>query len=90
MSDILQSELPQEGVFSPDNPIAELDEQSNEIAELSKKGYQFLKENNIKEAEDSFKQILDIENNNNYALVGLGDSARKQNHFYYSILSPNL
>ena len=47
MSDVLITPLPQEEEFSTVNPIAELDEQSNEIAELSKKGYQFLKENKI-------------------------------------------
>ncbi len=65
------------------------DNVSNEISDLSKAGYHFLKENNIKEAKASFEKILQIEENNNYALVGLGDSERKQNHYreaieYYS------
>lgn len=52
-----------------------------EILELSKKGYQLLKENKIKEARESFEKILSLDENNNYALVGLGDAERKQNNF---------
>ena len=63
----------------------ESDPQTNEISELSKKGYMFLKENKIHEAEQAFNEILALEENNNYALVGLGDSARKQNHFHEAI-----
>ena len=48
-----------------------------EIAELSKKGYQYLKENRIEEAEECFARILERDRENNYALVGLGDAARK-------------
>ena len=53
----------------------------NEIAELSKNGYLLLKENHIDEAENSFRKILSLESDNNYALVGLGDAARKRNRF---------
>lgn len=65
------------------------DPKAKQISDLSKKGYQFLKENNIEESLKSFKEILEIEDNNNYALVGLGDCERKQSHFnaaieYYS------
>jgi tetratricopeptide (TPR) repeat protein len=49
-----------------------------EIAELSKKGYQYLKENRIGDAERNFKKILEEDPENNYALVGLGDAARKR------------
>lgn len=61
----------------------------SEISELSKRGYQLLKENRTKEAVNAFSQILKLEENNNYALVGLGDSERKQSNFkeaieYYS------
>lgn len=72
------------------DPTKDLEnEQSNEISELSKRGYQLLKENKIKEAKEEFSKILGIEENNNYALVGLGDSERKLNHYndaieYYS------
>ncbi|MCF6335644.1 MAG: hypothetical protein L3J12_07875, partial [Spirochaetales bacterium] len=47
------------------------------ISELSKRGYQLLKEKMISEAEDCFDQILEMDKDNNYALVGLGDAARK-------------
>ncbi len=75
------------------NPMAAeetpADEKASKISELSKRGYQLLKENRTQDAIDAFKQILDIEDNNNYALVGLGDSERKLNHIndaiaYYS------
>lgn len=61
----------------------------SEISELSKRGYQLLKENRIQDAVSAFKKILELEENNNYALVGLGDSERKQSKFkeaigYYS------
>ncbi len=49
-----------------------------EIAELSKKGYQFLKENRTADAERNFRMILEKDGENNYALVGLGDAARKR------------
>ncbi len=49
-----------------------------EIADLSKKGYQFLKENRVAEAEKNFRSILEHDQENNYALVGLGDAARKR------------
>jgi tetratricopeptide (TPR) repeat protein len=49
-----------------------------EISELSQRGYLFLKESRIEDAEDCFRKILAIEPENNYALVGLGDAARKQ------------
>lgn len=59
--------------------------QSDEISTLSKKGYQLLKENKIDDAKAEFSKILDIESNNNYALVGLGDSERKLNHYQQAI-----
>ena len=59
--------------------------QNNEISELSKSGYAALRENKIEEAITIFKSILDMEENNNYALVGLGDSERKRNNFSSSI-----
>jgi len=71
-----------------DEPAGE-STQEKQIAELSKQGYQFLKENLNDKAKEAFSKILEIEDNNNYALVGLGDSERKQNKFneaveYYS------
>ena len=61
----------------------------NKIAELSKKGYALIKENKMHEAKEAFKNILALDTNNNYALVGLGDAERKENRFneaaaYYS------
>jgi len=49
-----------------------------EIADLSKHGYQYLKENRVEEAEECFARILERDRENNYALVGLGDAARKR------------
>jgi len=68
--------------FEPavENPNA-TDETINKISELSKKGYQYIKENDIEAAQKAFGEILDIEENNNYALVGLGDIERKLNKF---------
>ena len=57
------------------------DEITNKISDLSKKGYQLIKENDIQGAKKAFNEILEIEENNNYALVGLGDTERKLNRF---------
>ena len=65
--------------------IGEENQDADRISVLSKGGYQLLKNNKITDAKDMFKKILDIENNNNYALVGLGDSERKQNNHYKAI-----
>lgn len=48
------------------------------IAELSQAGYQLLRENYIRQAEEKFGEILGYDEHNNYALVGLGDAARKR------------
>ena len=48
------------------------------ITELSKIGYQLIKENKITEAIDCFTKILLLDQNNNYALVGIGDAIRKR------------
>ncbi|MCL1818456.1 MAG: tetratricopeptide repeat protein, partial [Spirochaetaceae bacterium] len=52
-----------------------------EIAEFSQKGYLHLKENQPRAAEDCFKKILELDPQNNYALVGMGDAARKRSDF---------
>lgn len=62
-----------------------INDSNEKITELSKKGYQLLKEEDIEGATKAFKDILEIEDNNNYALVGLGDTERKQNHFNEAI-----
>nr|WP_252507580.1 tetratricopeptide repeat protein [Treponema pallidum] len=48
------------------------------IMRLSWDGYAFLKVNDLERAESEFGKILQIEADNNYALVGLGDAARKR------------
>ena len=53
----------------------------NEISELSKRGYQLLKENLTDRARTSFEKILKLDEQNNYALVGLGDCYRKDRKF---------
>jgi tetratricopeptide (TPR) repeat protein len=49
-----------------------------EISEISKTGYRLLRENKISEAIDCFTSILHFDENNNYALVGMGDAYRKR------------
>ena len=57
----------------------ELPESERErITDLSREGYQHLRENNLGAAEERFRAILEIDANNNYALVGLGDTYRKR------------
>ena len=51
--------------------------QEEKITEISKTGYHLLKENKISEAIDCFTKILMMDENNNYALVGMGDATRK-------------
>jgi tetratricopeptide (TPR) repeat protein len=50
----------------------------NEVAELSKRGYKALRSDRLDEAEQCFEQVLALEEDNTYALVGLGDAARKR------------
>lgn len=59
--------------------------ENERISELSKRGYQLLKQDDTDGAIASFNAILEIENNNNYALVGLGDTERKMNHIDLAI-----
>ena len=58
----------------------------NGISELSKKGYQLLRENRIDDAVECFAKILTVAENNNYALVGMGDASRKQGVFRNAVL----
>lgn len=51
--------------------------EEKKIAEISKNGYHLLKENKISDAIDCFSKILMLDENNNYALVGMGDASRK-------------
>jgi len=59
------------------------------ISDWSKRGYQLLRENRVEEAQECFSRILAIDGCNNYALVGMGDTARKRGAYreavdYYS------
>jgi len=57
------------------------EETLNEISELSKQGYQLLKENLTVRARECFGKILSLDKENNYALVGMGDCFRKERNF---------
>lgn len=57
------------------------EEEQEHLAELSKQGYQFLRENMNDEARDKFLEILATDPANNYALVGLGDLERKERNY---------
>ncbi len=59
----------------------ERNNEASEVSELSKKGYQLLKENKTNDAIECFHKILDADEDNNYALVGLGDASRKRGAF---------
>lgn len=80
-SEVVDTEV----VFPVAQELEDSNSEKNEISDLSIKGYQFLKANNISEAKESFNKILTLDDNNNYALVGLGDSERKQNNFSEAI-----
>ncbi|MDC7235786.1 MAG: tetratricopeptide repeat protein [Spirochaetales bacterium] len=62
------------------------EESLNEISELSKRGYQLLKENLTARARESFDKILSLDPKNNYALVGMGDCFRKERKFKDSVV----
>ncbi|MDR1859001.1 MAG: tetratricopeptide repeat protein [Treponema sp.] len=51
---------------------------SFDISDVSKNGYKMLRDNKISEAIDCFSSILQVDGNNNYALVGMGDAIRKR------------
>lgn len=59
----------------------ELPDGNDPVTELSKKGYNYLKEGVLDEAQAAFLELLELEPKNNYALVGLGDVARKRGDF---------
>jgi tetratricopeptide (TPR) repeat protein len=56
-------------------------EELAEISELSKRGYQLLKESLIDRAIENFKKIISMQPDNNYALVGIGDAYRKDRRY---------
>ncbi|GAB6390767.1 MAG: tetratricopeptide repeat protein [Treponematales bacterium] len=57
-----------------------------DIAEMSQRGYRFLRENKNHEAADCFNQILAAYPENSYALVGMGDIERRQNRFQEAVV----
>ena len=90
MDDLYETEINQDELIFPKqeeliNNGQEKDEKSTIISDFSVKGYQLLKANDIQGAINSFKNILELDSNNNYALVGLGDCERKQNNFLAAI-----
>src|SRR5690554_3563754 len=56
-----------------------------DVTEISRQGYQHMKENRVSEAIQCFRSILDVDPYNNYALVGIGDAYRKRKRFQESI-----
>ncbi|MDR0497463.1 MAG: tetratricopeptide repeat protein [Treponema sp.] len=66
--------------------LHDINDEPNDISDLSKRGYQFLKENRTNEAIECFARILSVAENNNYALVGMGDANRKQGIFRNAVL----
>lgn len=53
----------------------------HEISATSKLGYKFLKQNRFRDAIGCFERILTVDENNSYALVGMGDAVRKQGEY---------
>ena len=72
--------------FGEEYETEEKTDLENGISVLSKKGYQLLRENRIGEAIECFAKILEVAENNNYALVGMGDANRKQGIFRNAVL----
>jgi len=84
-NDEMELQVTQPDVFEfpadMEKPDTGNDELNEKISELSKMGYQYLKEGETEKAKGQFNEILQLEENNNYALVGLGDAERKSNNF---------
>lgn len=65
--------------YPPDEPAQQsLPAGGGLLTELSKKGYNYLKEGVLGEAENAFRELLAIDPGNSYALAGLGDVARRR------------
>ncbi|MEE1290249.1 MAG: tetratricopeptide repeat protein, partial [Spirochaetota bacterium] len=58
-----------------------VDGETDKLSKLSKDAYDLIKLGNFEEAKDLFYKILEQESENHYALVGLGDIARKKGEF---------
>jgi len=69
-------ELPEEIVENDETQM-----KLNQVSDLSQKGYQLLRESLTDRAISCFREILELENDNNYALVGLGDAYRKKRRY---------
>ena len=63
---------------SPDDSVDSVQEK---IVTLSKIGYRHIHDNQLIRAQECFSEILAIERDNSYALVGMGDVLRKQRKF---------
>ena len=66
--------------------LPEKDSIEAKISELSKQAYMFLKLNNTDEAILNFNKVLELDPQNNYALVGLGDAERKNENFNMAVM----
>lgn len=60
-------------------------ENEEDIASISHEGYRYLRENRLGEAEEAFRKVLSRAPGNCYALVGLGDVARKQKEYSVAV-----
>lgn len=65
--------------------ILDTTDDNDEVSLLSRTGYRLLRLSKLDEAEEQFKKIIELEDNNNYALVGLGDVARKRENYKAAI-----
>ena len=61
------------------------DTSTGAAAELSKAGYQLLKNGDFAAARAKFESILEFDAANSYALVGIGESERRQGNFEAAI-----
>ena len=63
-------------------PPSNLDSETfAKLADISRAGYRYLKKGDLSEALSMFRQIIEIEPDNHYALVGIGDTYRKKLRF---------
>ncbi len=63
--EVIPNEMEAQDLQEQTEELSEEDAKVKEISELSKRGYQLLKENEVDEAKQMFSKILDIEENNN-------------------------
>jgi tetratricopeptide (TPR) repeat protein len=86
---MIENEVPAvDEVFGDELFISEPDERNPTVAKIanwSKQGYALVKQDRLAEAKEVFSQILILDEDNHYALVGLGDAERRSNHFLEAI-----